>query len=136
VRLEGDGQPHVLRAGAPRPGAEIRDCEPALVRQGEHQVITACADSASVRRSCFMGTDKGGFYFDRSGAAWSLTATDFSAKSSANAVDGAASMRGTSRGRQETLALRVTFHVGTSVAGVAVPNLWGKGEFGEPGSKW
>ncbi|HEY3497992.1 MAG TPA: hypothetical protein VGK73_25005, partial [Polyangiaceae bacterium] len=132
VRIEGDGAPYTLRAGAARPPLPLRDCEPASIESAPAPFVSACSDAADVRRACLWASRKRAVYYDRTGTFWELEVQQYSANRAADALDGSATFLASSRARPEKLTLRVSFHVGTSVPSVPAPNIWGPArEFAE-----
>jgi hypothetical protein len=129
VRIEGEGAPYTLRAGAPRPPLPLRDCEPAAIETPDGVMISACASAADVRRSCWWSKAGHAVYYDRSGVFWELAAKRHTSQLVSGALDGSSTFVGHPRAREREIELTIVFHVGMNVASVPAPNVWGSGEF-------
>ncbi len=126
IEIHGDGPVQRLEAGAPPGPKPERNCEPALTTSPVGDVVSACADPAELRKSCFWANAAGGAYFDRQGNYWQLKPESFPSQVG-ELLDAELVLTGKSRQRSESLRLKVVLHVGRDVVQVEAPE-WANSE--------
>lgn len=133
IRVEGDGQAQLFKAGAPVIPFKIRSCEPAQFFSFGGLVVGACAESAPYHHSCIWCSDKRGMYVAQDGTEWKLRVVNRNLSETADSVRGDIIAVGQSKASNKRLQLRIKVDVGRDVAATEAPDVYPRSSWSDDG---